>query len=95
MSKIRYIAFVVFAIVSLASCTKSAWMGDAQETVNLRSSTTFVGDDAAQADVQNSGQALSTQTRNGGTTDVVSDDNSGGITDDEDDNGNTKKKTNK
>lgn len=94
MSKLRYIAFFVFAVVALSSCTKSAWMGDTEETVTLRSSQTFVGNDAALANDVTSGQALSTQTRNGGTSDVVSDDNSG-ITDDEDDNGNTKKKTNK
>lgn len=94
MSKLRYIAFFVFAVVALSSCTKSAWMGDTEETVTLRSSQTFVGDDAALTNDVTSGQALSTQTRNGGTSDVVSDDNSG-ITDDEDDNGNTKKKTNK
>ena len=94
MSKLRYIAFFVFAVVALSSCTKSAWMGDTEETVTLRSSQTFVGNDAALANDVTTGQALSTQTRNGGTSDVVSDDNSG-ITDDEDDNGNTKKKTNK
>ena len=94
MSKLRYIAFFVFAVVALSSCTKSAWMGDAEETVTLRSASDFIGTNEATTGVTTN-HALSTQTRNGGTTDVVSDDNSGGITDDEDDNGNTKKKTNK
>ena len=95
MSKLRYIAFFVFAVVALSSCTKSAWMGDTEETVTLRSAGDFIGTNESATDLNNSGQAFSTQTRNGGSSDVVTGDDSDGITDDEDDNGNTKKKTNK
>lgn len=95
MSKLRYIAFIVTAIVSLASCTKSAWVGDSTEAVTLRSSNTFVGNDQAATDVNAAPASLAGQNRNGGTTDVVSGDNTGSITDDEDDNSNHKKKSNK